>query len=281
MASLNIAAANLANYIPAILSKAVQSAAESLLVTGKLVDRSFESMAKAGGSTIKVPLLANITANAVSNRQADATLYDTMQNSITIALDQVYDIGVAIDDITALQTNPKYFDKVRDKLAYGLAKAVDTIVNTEFVNFSQTVGTEGSALTEDVILQAYEYLNIADAPAGDRAWVFDPESITDLMKIDMFVKMDYVGDAVWKTGFSGRQILGSPVYWSTNLAANNTNYHCAAYLHKEALALVVQMPSTFETFRLPLKHSDGILGLTVFGVKEMRDTFGVYIKTRS
>lgn len=281
MASLNIAAANLANYIPVVLSKAVQAATESLLVTGKLVDRSYESMSKAGGSTIDVPKLENITANAVTNRQADATLYDTVQGKVTIALNQVYDIGVAIDDITSLQTNPKYFDKVRNKLAYGLSKAVDTIVNTEFVNFSQTVGTEGSALTEDVILAAYEYLNLADAPAEGRAWVFDPESITDLMKIDMFVKMDYVGDAVWKTGFSGRQILGSPVYWSTNLAVNNTNYHCAAYLQEEALALVIQMPSTFETFRLPLKHSDGILGLTVFGVKEMRDAFGVYIKTRS
>jgi hypothetical protein len=281
MASLNIAAANLANYIPAILSKAVQAAAESMLVTGKLVDRSFESMAKNGGSTITVPKLEEISANAVTNRQADATLYDTVQGAVTITLDQVYDIGVAIDDITALQTNPKYFDKVRDKLAYGLSKAIDTVVNTRFENFSQTVGTEGSALTEDVILQAYEYLNVADAPAEGRAWIFDPESITDLMKIDMFVKMDYVGDAVWKTGFSGRQILGSPVYWSTNLHVNNTNSHCAAYLQKEAIALVVQMPATFETFRLPLKHSDGILGLTVFGTQEMRDTFGVWIKTRS
>jgi len=280
MASVPITATNLANYIPTILSKKVQKAVESLLITGNLVDRSYESDAKAGGATIDVPVLLEISANAV-NTANDATLYDTLQTKVSISLNQKYDIGVAVDDINKMQTNPKYFDKVRDKLAYGLAKQIDTSVNTDFYNFSQTVGTDGSAITEDVILQAYEYLNAADAPDSDRAWIFDPESVTDLMKLDMFVKMDYVGDAVWKRGFRGREILGSPVYITTNLHANNTNYHCAGYIQKEALALVVQMQPKFETFRLPLKHSDGILGLAVWGVQEMRDTFGVWIKTRS
>jgi hypothetical protein len=280
MASVPITATNLANYIPTILSKKVQKAVESLLCTGNLVDRSFEDEAKSGGATIDVPMLLEISANTV-NTANDASLYNTLQTKVSISLDQAYDIGVAVDDINKLQTNPKYFDKVRDKLAYGLAKQIDVSVNTNFENFSQTVGTEGSAITEDVILAAYEYLNLADAPETGRAWVFDPESVTDLMKLDMFVKMDYVGDAVWKTGFSGRQILGSPSYITSNLHVNNTNYHCAAYLQKEALALVVQMQPKFETFRIPLKHSDGILGLAVWGTKEMRDTFGVWIKTRS
>ncbi len=280
MASNPITATNLANYIPTVMSQDVLAFVEKNLVIGANMDRGYETWAKSGGNVIQVPNMAEITANAV-NTAADATLYDTVQNKTLINIDQKYNIGVAVDDINQLQNNPKYWDKIRDKLGYGLLKQIDTFCATFIDDFAQTVGTEGSPLTEDVILQSYEYLNAADAPATDRAWIFDPESITDLMKLDMFVKMDYVGDAVWKTGFTGRQILGSPVYITTNLTAINTTYHGATYMHKEAVALVIQLAPTFETFRMPLRHSDAILGLTVFGAAEMRDTFGVWIKTRS
>lgn len=279
MATNPITATNLANYIGTVLSKEVQMFAESNLVCGAVVDRSFEPDARNGGNVIQVPKLAEISTTAV-NTAADMTLYDTLQNKATINLNLAYDIGVAVDDINQIQTNPKYFAKVRNALGYGLAKTIDTSVAALFNGFAQYVGTEGSAITEDVILAAYEYLNLADAPATDRVWIFDPESVTDLMKLDMFCKMDYVGDAVWKTGFTGRQILGSPVYISTNLEAINTNYHGACYMHKEALALVIQLQK-MEVARLPLRHSDAIIGLVLYGADEMRDTFGVWIKTRS
>ena len=280
MASNPMAAANLANYIPSIWAKEVLADVESKLVTGALVDRSFEAFAKAGGNKIVVPHMANISANAV-NTAADMTLYDAVQNVTNIDIDKFYDIGVAVDDIVQLQTNPKYFALVKNKLAYGLAKQIDSDVNGLFNSFSQSVGTEGVALTETQFIEAYEYLNEADAPEEGRAWVLDPESITDLLGRDWFVKMDYVGDNVAKTGFTGRQILGAPVYITTNLEVINTNYHGAAYFQKEAIALVLQMPEKWEVARLPLRHSDAIIGLVAYGVKEMRDTFGVWIKTRS
>ncbi len=280
MATTPITATNLANYIGTVMSKDVQMFVESNLVCGGLVDRSYEGDAREGGNVIQVPMFSEISANAV-NTAADMTLYDTLQNKKLINLNQAYDIGVAIDDINQMQTNPKYWTRVRDACAYGLIKQIDSAVAGYFNAFSQTVGTEGSALTEDIILQAYEYLNTANAPTSDRCWIFDPESVTDLMKLDMFVKMDYVADPVWKTGFTGRQILGSPVYLTTNLEAINTSYHGAAYMHKNALALVVQIPPKFEVWRWELRHSDALSGLVLYGVEEMRDTFGVWIKTRS
>ena len=280
MAINPINATNLANYIPTILSKDVQMYIEKALVFGGVVDRSYESEAKAGGSTMDVAIFSELSATAV-NTAADMSLYDTLQNKATISFNRKYDTGVAVDDINKLQTNPKYYDKAKTAIGYPLAKQIDADVAGLINSFSQSVGTEGSALSEDTILAAYEYLNAADAPATDRVWVFDPESITDLMKIDMFVRADYVGDTVWKTGFVGRQILGSPVYISSNLEALNTNYHGAGYFHKEALALVVQMPTQIETARIPLRHADAIIALSVWGMAVLRDTFGCWIKTRS
>ncbi len=275
-----IAAANLANWIPTVWSQEVLADVENSLVTGALFDRTYEEFARAGGDTIVVPKLAEISANVV-NTAVDATLYDAVQNVQNIAIDQKYDIAVEVDDINQLQSNPKYFAKVRSKLAYGLAKQIDTNCNVLFKAFDNVVGTVGVALTEDEIIEAYEKLNAANAPFEDRYWVFDPETITDLLKVDYFVNSDYGNPPIHRAGFRGKEILGSPVYMSTNLDPYTSAQHAAAYFQQEACALVLQMPPKFEVARIPLRHADAIIGLTTFGIQEMRGTFGVTINTRS
>ena len=275
-----ISSTNLANWIPTVWSKEVLAAVENSLVTGALYDRSYEDLVRSGGDTIVVPHLAEISANLV-NTAIDLTLYDAVQNVTNIALDFKYDIGVEVSDIEQLQTNPKYFSKVTSKLAYGIAKQIDVNCNVKFRDFNNQVGTVNTALTEDVLIDAYEKLNEANAPYSDRAWVFDPASITDLMKLDYFVRMDYVSGSVSEQGFVGRQIMGSPVYISTNLDTYAGGPHAGGYFQRETVALVMQMQPKFEVARIPLRHADAIIGLAVWGIQEMRGTFGVTINTRS
>ena len=275
-----ITATNLANWIPDIWSQDVISDVEKLLVTGMLVDRRYEAAAAGGGDVIVVPNLFNLTANVV-NTSADMVLYDSIQNVTNISLNKKYDVGVVVDDINRLQTNPKYYDAVRGKLSYALARQIDINTNVLFKSFSQAVGVVNVAITEDEIIDAWTKLNLIDAPSEGRAWIFDPETIQDLAKLDYFVRMDYVPDSMVRNGFQGRQILGSPTYMTSNLDTYAGGPHAAAYIQRQAIALVVQMPIKFEAFRLPLQHGDGLSMLTVFGVQEMRDSFGVCINTRS
>ncbi len=275
-----ISSTNLANWIPTVWSKEVLADVENSLVTGALYDRSYEDLVRSGGDTIVVPHLAEISANIV-NTAIDVTLYDAIQNVTNIALDFKYDIAIEVSDIEQLQTNPKYFSKVTSKLAYGIAKQIDINCNVKFRDFNNQVGTVNTALTEDVLIEAYEKANEANAPYSDRAWVFDPASITDLMKLDYFVRMDYVSGHVVEQGFVGRQIMGSPVYISTNLDTYAGGPHAAGYFQRETVALVMQMQPKFEVARIPLRHADAIIGLAVWGIQEMRGTFGVTINTRS
>ncbi len=275
-----ISSTNLANWIPTVWSKEVLADVENSLVTGALFDRSYEDLVRSGGDTIVVPHLAEISANIV-NTAIDVTLYDAIQNVTNIALNYKYDIAVEVSDIEQLQTNPKYFSKVTSKLAYGIAKQIDVNCNVQFRGFNNAVGTVNTALTEDVLIEAYEKANEANAPYSDRAWVFDPASITDLMKLDYFVRMDYVSGSVSEQGFVGRQIMGSPVYISTNLDTYAGGPHAAGYFQRETVALVMQMQPKFEVARIPLRHADAIIGLAVWGIQEMRGTFGVLINTRS
>jgi len=276
-----ITALNLANWIPTVWATDIISEVESRLVLGSLVDRSYEKYA-AYGNVIVVPRLSELSAQVV-NFDEQSTTYRIEQNAENITLNQNFDVSVAMDDITKIQTNPKYFEKVRAKMAYALAKVID--INCANMlrggNSGTKAGTTGSALTEDVLIGCYETLNGGDVPFEDRAWVLDTDSITDLMKLDFFIRMDYVPGSVVTQGFQGRQIFGAPVYMTTNLFAYTDGAHCAAYFQREHQALVLQLPAEFEIGRIGLQHVDFITGLASWGNKEMRTTFCCPINTRS
>ena len=280
MATAPITATNLANWIPDVWSKEVLADVEKSLVLGALCDRTYEMFARGGGDNVVIPNLFNITAT-VTNTAAEATLYDAVQNVTNIAINKKYHAGVPVDDFNQVQSNPKYFEKVRGKLSYALAKQLDTNIAALFNALSQHVGAVHSALTEDVLISAYEALNAADVPASDRAWVLDPKSETDLLKIDYFVRADYVPGSVVTNGFSGRKILGAPVYFTTNLDTLDVNAHGAVYMQREAYGLIIQMPLKFEAFRWNLHFSDALLANMLFGVALLRDSFAVCINTRA
>ncbi len=274
-----ITAANLANWIPTVWSQEVLSSVENLLLFGQLYDRSYEKYARYGNKIV-VPTMAEISASVVNFDQT-ATTYHVVQNAENISIDQNFDIAVMVDDVTDVQTNPKYFDKIRAKMAYGLAKVIETNCANALRSANQYRGTLASALTEDVLISCYEDLNGGDVPETDRAWVFDPESITDLLKLDYFIRMDYVPGSVVSNGFQGRQIFGAPVYMKNGLTTHASGEHVAGYFQREFEALVIQVPMKFETQRVALQHSDAIVGLAAWGFKTMRPTFGVAINTRS
>lgn len=279
MASNAIAAVNIANYLPTIYSPIVKAEVESNLVIANAVDRRFERFMKSGGSQIRVPSLTNLTANAV-NVEQDTTLNDTVQNSDTIIINNWYECAVGEDDRHAIQDFPDFLALAAEKTGYSIAAAVDASVAALFSAFTQVVGTEGSALTDDVLLEAKGYLDAADAPPDGRVLIIDPESLTDLLKIDKFVNMDYNAGNVVQTGMVGR-IYGCDVLMTNNLTAINTNYHGACMMHREAIALCIQAGMKTEYFDWWQKHTRVVRTTALWGMKEMRDTFGVWVKTRS
>ena len=103
----------------------------------------------------------------------------------------------------------------------------------------------------------------------------------DLMKIDKFVRWDYgYGQEVPNGGFR-KDVYGSPLYVTNNLSAVSSgtgNY--AVYMHKEALAIIAQETMKFDRVPQPLKHQTTYNVTSLWGVKEMRDLFGVAIYTR-
>lgn len=270
--------ANVANYIPEIWSKELLVAVENNLVIANRVDRRFET-GYIYGDVIHVADLNNVSA-AVVNTSNNITLYNSVQNKTDITINNWYHAGVSEPDALRRMSQVDYLKAVVPKIGYALAKQIDTNLGTTFNDFAQTVGTPGAAVTDDVLIAAKEYLDLANAPFEDRSLIIDPETLGDLLKIDKFVRMDYVQGSAVTTGQVGN-IYGCPVFVTNNLEQINASCHGATMMHREALALIEAEAPKITAFRDWNRFSDGIVGTCLFGYEEMRDTFGVWIKTRS
>jgi len=280
MTSNAIPAANIAPYIPEMWSLIVEAAAESNLVFANHVDRRFEKELKYG-DTLNVPNLTNFSGAQVVNITSDLTLYDVIQTCTKIVVNRHYYQAIGLGEAEQIQDRPDFLKAALEKCGYDIAKIHDDLLADLVNGLGPTQGTEGSALTADVLINCYQDLNANNVPDSQRVWIFDPKSITDLLKLDYFVRYDYVPEGVVSRGFQGRQIFGAPVYMTANLNVINTSYHAAVYMHQQALALLSQQSPTVFQFEWPQKFTKVVGVKTLFGIAEMRDTFGVWIKTRN
>lgn len=277
MADIAMVQANIQNYIPELWSKEVKAAVEHRLVIANACDKTYQADFGVG-DRVHVPNIANLTATNVNTAQ-DVTLNNALQNEDVIIINQWYEAAVGVQDMHVAQCTPASLRALAKKSGYSIAAQIDTTLAALFASFTQNAGTIASALTDDVILAAKEYLDLADAPFEDRVLIIDPESVTDLMKIDKFVRMDYVPGGAIATGQIGK-IYGCNVFVTNNLTVNSAG-HDAVMMQKEAIALVMQQEPTTKTWHWDARNTHVIQCTAIWGMLQMRDTFGTVIYTRS
>jgi N4-gp56 family major capsid protein len=261
-------------FIPEIWSKEIISATNPKLVLAPLVWR-FDSEAKMG-DTIHVPSLSNLVANdKVAN--TDVSLQAPTETNTDILINKHKETSFIVEDITKLQANRDLRSLYTDKASTAIAKQMDSDIAALASGFSQTFGTYNTAITTDVILDSNEQLDLNDVPMEDRAFVYRADVKRDLLDLAAYTSSDFVDGRPVSTGAIG-SLYGVQTYLSNNLVktGNNTNN---MLFHKEALALAqAQAPRVQTEYELEKLGWLTVVD-TVYGVKEMRDTFGVLVKT--
>ncbi len=271
------AGADAAGFVPELWSKNVLDAIHSRLVIVPLVDHTWEpELTK--GDTMNVGVLNTVTATEVTIGTEGVISDIATGTKKQIVINQYFEAPVVIDDMTNLQSQVSLRGKAERESAYAIAKKMDSTLADLFDNLDNAVGTDGSAITDDVLIRAVETLDEEDVPDDQRVWIFDPSAKADLLKIAKFVSVDFVRSTVVPTGKFG-DIYGAPIFITNNLTVNSTG-NDGAYLHKDALAIIAQETMKADFVPQPLKHQITINTTALWGVKEMRGTFGVHVKTR-
>lgn len=229
--------------IAKIWSPLVVEFLQANLVLAKLVtDRSMDVATK--GDTLYFPKTATRTTTAYTEgmRLTDALSANTDTN-VTLTIDQARIIPALIP--WTLEAKSKYDQKalrLRES-TYGIAKFIDSYIAALASGFTYQIST--SSVTIANLLQAYEYLNMANVPQDERAWVFSPTVLSDLIALPsgFFIQTLSSDEKSLMTGKVGT-ILGSPVYLSTNVTATTsgspaTTKYTNMYFHKSSIALAM------------------------------------------
>jgi len=267
-------------FIPEIWCKNVLFALQKRLVIVPFVNHSYEKdLVK--GDTLYITRSQSGTATEVTVGTEGAQS-DPTTTALTLTVDKWYEKPITVDYMSRRQSQVNIVNVAERESAYAIKRQIDTSLGAlfQYLNDDTVRGTDGSAWTDDVLIAAVQEVDEADNPEEDRVWVANPSVRADILKIDKFVRSDYfAGDAVPTGGFR-KDIYGAPLVISTNLASASTGkYGC--YMHKDALAIIIQENLSVDRVEQPLKHQMVINTTALWGVGELRDTAGVAIYTRA
>ncbi|KKL78405.1 hypothetical protein LCGC14_2025140 [marine sediment metagenome] len=267
-------------FIPDFYSKNVLEAVKKMLVIVPIVNHSYEAELQKG-EALYIAKTNTVTATEVTIGTEGVVKNPFNTAGVILTIDQYYEAPVVIDYMSRRQSHIDLRANAELESAYALKEVIDSSLAALFDALSGGggYGTDGSAVTDDVLIAAVEELDEADVPPVNRTWVFDPSVKADILKIDKFVRVDYFAGDTILTGMFRKDIYGAPMLVTNNLAVKSTG-NVGAYLHKNALAIAIQENMKVDRVEQPLKHQLVINTTALWGVIELQDTFGCEILTR-
>lgn len=275
-------------FNPELWIPLVQKATESNLVAAnRFFDVSGFGEIKRKGDVIHVPKLSNYTAiDKTANTELPSSA--TTESEVTLTINKHKGIRIAVEDIEAAQSAYDLMSMYTEKIGYGLAKALDTDLMSLYSGLSQTVGATTATdanLSDTQITRAMRFLDVAEAPMADRSMILSPYAIEQMRLLDKFTRYDSTGqDSSPITNGKFGTIYGVPVYvtnqvQSTSVIGGQLDHNLV--VHKEAFIYATQKNPSIEKWRNGPQLADELIGQTLYGVAEYRDTFGVVLTTPS
>ena len=267
-------------FVPEWFAKNVLKAVKNKLVAIAPFNHSYEKeLVK--GDTLYIVRTNTVTATEITIGTEGVLKNPFNTTAVTLSIDQYFEAPVTIDYMSRRQSQVDLVSQAELESAYAISKVMDTSVCDLFSALSGGTGygTDGSAITDTVLIAAVEEIDEADAPAENRVWIFDPSAKADLMGIDKFVKVDYGYGEQVPTGTFRKDVYGAPVLITNNLTANSTGSY-GVYAHRDAIAIAISEKMDVDRVDQPLKHQLVINTSALWGVVELRDTFGCPVLTR-
>jgi hypothetical protein len=263
-------------FLAEVFSKEVIRETNPKLVLAKLVKR-FDDEARMGNDSISVPSITNFVANdKVSN--IPVSFQANTETDIVISIDQHKETSFLLEDITELQSKQDLMAHYTDAASTAIARAIDTSLAALALGFSTATGAYNTAITTDVVLNSIESLDLADCPEDDRSFVFRSDVKRDLLDLAAYTSSDFVGGKPTESGNIGR-LYGVDTFMSNNLIFTGGTNRNNMLFHKDALALAMaQQPRAQAEYSVSQLGHELVVD-TVYGVRELRDDFGVLVRT--
>ncbi len=277
----NVTTTTAAVFIPEVWSNDILRVVEANLIIGPRV-HNYSADVKQYGDVIHVPSVTEISA-AAKAASTDVTFTANTETEIQIAIDQHYYAAVKIEDIAKIQAKADLMAEYTEAIGYAVSKQMDASLAALATGFSQTTGTTNTAITDAVILRSIQYLDDANAPFTNRHFILKPSGKKDILSLDKFVLFQNTG-AVNGTSrvLNGNlgEIYGVEIGVTTQITSSASPITLQNMMfHRDALGLATQQSVRVQSQYAVESLATKVVADAIWGVKEMRDTFGVLVKS--
>lgn len=230
------------------------------------------------GYKVSIPVVGSATATEVTPGTA-STEQDLKGSSTSVTVDKWEESTAEISDLMEVEILADYMDAAAKSCAYAINAAMDLDVSSLFSGLGSVVGSDGQTFTDDLFILLTEQLDEADVPDdGMRTLIGDPSTKADMMKIDKFIRQDYINGMPTTNGKFG-VLYNARVRITNNLTSTTTgNYGVLA--HPEAIGIVGQMPPRAQLIPIREEFRTIIQVDAAWGADEIRDAFGASFYTR-
>jgi len=257
-------------FIPEVWANDILTARRNKLVASNLVNHQYESNLSYG-DTVHIVSIAAMTADAITPGTALVPVAPT-ETEQTLVIDQYYGKAIEVQDMLKRQSKYDLRRPYTDEMGFAIAKAMDSSLLNQYANAaSGHTQTAVASLTFNGIVDATTLLDSKNVPMEDRALIVNAVSLGDLRKLPEFTAYDSTG----RTGVREKSmgivgsIYGADVYLSNQVPSAGGSYK-NLLLHKDAIAMAVQMRPDTESDRDILKRADILSIAALWGVKTIR-----------
>jgi hypothetical protein len=251
-------------FIPELWSDGIYRYFEKSLVFKPFFD-DYSSLVQGKSDVLHIPTIQEVATSRKTENAGVAYSVNT-ETEIQLQVDQHMYAAKLFEDIAMIQSNEQLFDKYAQSMAYALAKAVDTEIESKLQSLgtTQDLAANNSMSNADVET-ALGTLMSNDIPKEECAFFVNPLIFADLLNSRAFVAagssagigFGAENDAM-RTGEVGL-LFGIPVFQSSLIPTTSSDGIEVGYLvHKSAIAVAVQ-----QDIRVQSEYSVDYLGTKV------------------
>jgi len=264
----DLSGASLEVFVPEMWADSIYRYFEKNLVFRPFFD-DYSSLVQGKGDAINIPEIQESTV-ATKSANTGVTYTTNTETSLQLLVDKHKYSAKMFEDIAMIQSNEQLFTKYTQSMAYGLAKQVDTDIETalQAMNTGIQLGANNT-LSKAKAEEAYATILADDLDPAECAWFVNPTMYADIVGNSGFT----VGGTA--EGFGGNQLTGSigtlygmPVF-TTSLISNSagTGTEAGYVLHKSALAVAVQQDIRVQS-DYDISHlATSVVADVIYGVK--------------
>lgn len=276
---------NMANFVPEIWSKKLQTRFYSTTVLSDITNNDYEGEIRNAGDKVNIRIPPAITVADYDPMSPSITYEALGENVLELLVDKAKSYAFKVDDVLGAQSDINLINEATQDAAEKMKIAIDTQVLAAMSTAATTsidltdIGTDTTVTKNnvlDLILRAGQELDELSVPETGRWIVLPPSAITALKSSDL-KDASLAGDAqsILRNGRVG-QIDRFTVYSSNLLPSNSSSEKVAIAGTKAFMSFASQFVKT-ETIRLESQFGDGVRGLQVYGFKAVHPDAGVAI----